>query len=68
MNEADTCRKAVRPKLEPAGWDDPPHAYNEQVSFTDGRIVVAVNKVRRRKQKLDSIVKSVLNDACSGVV
>jgi type I site-specific restriction endonuclease len=41
MNEADTCRKLIRPKLEAVGWDAAPHLYNEQVSFTDGRIVVA---------------------------
>jgi hypothetical protein len=51
MNEADTCRKEVRPRLEAAGWDTPPHLYNEQTSFTDGRIVVAGTKVRRKKQK-----------------
>src|SRR5205823_6533656 len=40
MNEADTCRKLVRPKLEAAGWDTLPHLYSEQTPFTDGRIVV----------------------------
>src|SRR5438105_15910842 len=24
MNEADTCRKLIRPKLEAAGWDNDP--------------------------------------------
>jgi type I restriction enzyme R subunit len=48
MNEADTCRKLVRPKLEEAGWDTLPHLYNEQIGFTDGRIVVAGLKIRRR--------------------
>ena len=50
-NEADTCRKYVLPKLVEAGWDNEPHRINEQISFTDGRIVLAGNKVRRRPQK-----------------
>ena len=49
--EADTCRKFVVPKLQEAGWDDPPHAINEQRTFTDGRIVFVGGKARRGKQK-----------------
>ena len=51
MNEADTCRKYVVPKLQAAGWDDSPHAINEQRTFTDGRIVFVGGKARRGKQK-----------------
>lgn len=51
MNEADTCRKIVVPKLQEAGWDDRPHAINEQRTFTDGRIVFVGGKARRGKQK-----------------
>lgn len=51
MNEADTCRKLIYPKIEAAGWDRDPHRVNEQVSFTDGRIVVAGSKAARRDQK-----------------
>lgn len=50
-NEADTCRKLVLPKLVEAGWDNEPHRINEQVTFTDGRIVLAGNTVKRRPQK-----------------
>lgn len=50
-NEADTCRKYVLPKLIEAGWDNAPHSFTEQRSFTDGRIVVAGSTVRRRLQK-----------------
>ena len=39
MNEADTCRKYVLPKLQSAGWDDEPHSIAEQRKITDGRIV-----------------------------
>ena len=51
ITEADTCRKYVLPKLIEAGWDDPPHSFTEQKTFTDGRIVVVGNKVKRRPQK-----------------
>ena len=51
MNEADTCRKYVVPKLQAAGWDDRPHAINEQRTFTDGKVVIVGGKARRGKQK-----------------
>lgn len=51
MNEADTCRKFVVPKLQHAGWDDRPHAINEQRTFTDGRIIFIGGRARRGKQK-----------------
>ena len=47
MNEADTCRKYVVPKLRAAGWETEPHSLTEQRSFTDVRIVVG-NKSRRQ--------------------
>ena len=50
-NEADTCRKFIVPKLQEAGWDEEPHRINEQVTFTDGRIVVAGQKCHRRPGK-----------------
>jgi type I restriction enzyme R subunit len=50
-SEADTCRKYVLPKLIDAGWDNEPHSFTEQRTFTDGRIVVSGSKVRRKKQK-----------------
>jgi type I site-specific restriction endonuclease len=49
--EADTCRKYVFPKLLEAGWDNDPHSFTEQRTFTDGRIVVSGDKIRRKKQK-----------------
>ena len=51
MNEADTCRTYVVPRLQTAGWDNAPHSITEQRSFTDGRIVVAGTKTARRRQK-----------------
>lgn len=47
--EADTCRKHVLPKLYASGWTD--DQISEQRYFTDGRIVIAGTKVRRRPQK-----------------
>jgi type I restriction enzyme, R subunit len=49
LTEADTCRRYVLPKLYAAGWTD--EQISEQKSFTDGRIVVAGTKVKRRPQK-----------------
>jgi len=51
ITEADTCRKYVLPKPIQGGWDDDPHSFTEQKTFTDGRIVLAGNKTRRRPQK-----------------
>jgi type I restriction enzyme R subunit len=51
MNEADTCRKYVVPKLQAAGWENEPHSLTEQKYFTDGRILIVGNKARRQRQK-----------------
>ena len=47
--EADTCRQYVLPKLYAAGWND--DLIREQVTFTDGRIVVMGRKARRKDGK-----------------
>jgi len=49
INEADTCRTYVVPKLYNAGWED--MQISEQKSFTDGRIMLAGNRAFRRPQK-----------------
>jgi len=51
MNEADTCRKLIVPALQAAGWDSEPARISEQVTFTDGRIVVVGQQARRRPGK-----------------
>jgi type I restriction enzyme R subunit len=51
MNEADPCRRLIVPKLQSAGWETESHRINEQVTFTDGRIVVVGRKARRRPGK-----------------
>ncbi|MES2784713.1 MAG: DEAD/DEAH box helicase family protein [Pseudomonadota bacterium] len=51
LNEADTCRLHVTPKLQAAGWDTSPHSLNEQQIFTDGRIFAGGGSVTRGPQK-----------------
>ncbi|MEB3188719.1 MAG: DEAD/DEAH box helicase family protein [Snowella sp.] len=51
MNEADTCREYVLPKLRQAGWEQKPYSITEQRTFTDGRIITFSNQVKRGKQK-----------------
>jgi len=51
MNEADTCRKLVLPKLQTAGWDTAPYSFTEQKTFTDGRIIMSAKGYKRGKQK-----------------
>jgi len=49
LNEADTCRTYVLPKLYSAGWEDT--QISEQKSFTDGRIMLVGSRAIRRPQK-----------------
>ena len=68
MKEADTCRVKVRPALEAAGWDTSPHSIGEQVSFTDGRIVVAGSRVKRRPGKRADYLLRYSRDLALAVV
>ena len=68
MNEADTCREMVRPKLELAGWDQGQHSYVEQTTFTDGRIVVTGGTVRRLKKKRTDFLLRYTRDVTLAVV
>ncbi|HFD88198.1 MAG TPA: DEAD/DEAH box helicase, partial [Gammaproteobacteria bacterium] len=51
LNEADTCRIYVTPRLQEAGWETHPHSITEQYVFTDGRVEVRGQKTRRGEQK-----------------
>ena len=51
LNEADTCRVYVTPKIREAGWEQHPHSITEQKTFTDGRVQVRGSVVRRGEQK-----------------
>ncbi len=68
ITEADTCRKYVLPKLIDAGWDNEPHSFTEQKSFTDGRIVVLGDKIKRRPQKRADYLLRYTRDFTIGVV
>lgn len=58
MNEADTCRRHVVPRLQLAGWDDEPHSITEQRSITDGRIVpVGKGFVRKPPKRVDYLLR-----------
>src|SRR5215472_8677910 len=66
LTEADTCRKYVLPKLYAAGWSD--DQISEQRYFTDGRIVVAGTKVKRRPQKRADYLLRYARDFALAVV
>ena len=51
MNEADTCRILITPKIISAGWDDSPHSLTREKTFTDGRILLSGDQSRRGSQK-----------------
>jgi type I site-specific restriction endonuclease len=58
LNEADTCRKFVVPKLLAAGWDTEPHSIAEQRTITDGRIVpLGQGFVRRAPKRVDYLLR-----------
>jgi type I restriction enzyme R subunit len=66
ITEADTCRKYVLPKLYAAGWSD--DQISEQKTFTDGRILVAGNTVRRLPQKRADYLLRYTRDFMVGVI
>src|ERR1051326_157516 len=53
MNEADTCRTYVVPKLQSAGWENAPFSIAEQRFFTNpkGRIRIVGGRIVRGKPK-----------------
>jgi type I restriction enzyme R subunit len=58
MNEADTCRKQVVPRLQAAGWDEEPHSIAEQRTITDGRIVpVGKGFIRKPPKRVDYLLR-----------
>lgn len=68
MNESNTCRKYVEPKLNAAGWDDEPHSYTEQHGITDGRIQVIGNSVRRQRPKKADYLLRYTRDVAIAIV
>jgi len=58
VNEADTCRKLVLPRLRAAGWDSEPHSIAEQRTITDGRIVPAGRGfIRKPPRRVDYLLR-----------
>src|SRR3954469_21382678 len=69
VNEAETCRTLVRPKLEAAGWEaNGERHYKEQIGITDGRIVVTGGKPRRLKKRVPDFLLYFTRDVLLGVV
>ncbi len=69
MNEAETCRTLVRPKLETVGWAaNGERFYREQLHITDGRIVVAAGKPHRLKRKIPDFLLYFTRDVVLAVV
>jgi type I restriction enzyme R subunit len=56
------------PRLLTAGWEHEPHRINEQVTFTDGRIVVAGRRSRRRPGKRADYILRYRPDLAIAVV
>src|ERR1035441_3746533 len=50
LNERDICSKFISPAVQQAGWD-PMLQIREEVSFTNGRIIVRGKLVTRGKAK-----------------
>ena len=68
ITEADTCRKYVLPRLLEAGWDEPPHSFTEQRTFTDGRILLSGSKARQGPQKRADYLLQYMRDFTIAVV
>lgn len=67
-NEADTCRKYITPAIVRAGWDTDPHSINEQVTFTDGRIIPVGQNARRKDGKRADYILRYRRDLAIAVV
>lgn len=68
LNEADTCREYVVPKLLAAGWDSSPHSIAEQRYFTDGRVIPVGTRMTRGERKRADYLLRYANDFTIAVV
>lgn len=69
MNEAETCRTLVRPKLEAAGWlANGERHFEEQIAITAGRVVVTGGKAKRQKKKISDFLLFFTRDNPLAVV
>jgi len=68
LNEADTCRIYITPKLQTAEWETAPHAIHEQKVFTDGRVFTTSGKPIRGEKKRADYVLNYTRDFMIAVV
>lgn len=69
MNEAETCRTLVRPRLAAAGWEaNGDRHYREQIPVTAGRIVVAGGAAQRLPKKFPDFLLHFTRDVPLAVV
>lgn len=68
MNEADTCREYVLPRLQAAGWEQTPHSIAEQQAITDGRIITVGDTARRLTWKRPDYLLRYANHHALAVV
>jgi type I restriction enzyme R subunit len=68
LNEADTCRVYITPKLREVGWEQTPHSLNEQKTFTDGRVFTTGGVIRRGPQKRADYLLRYTRDFAIAVV
>ena len=56
LSERDICTKYITPAIEKGGWDIK-RQVREEVSFTDGRVIVRGQQhTRGKKKRADSLV------------
>jgi len=70
MNEADTCRTYVVPKLQAADWEKPPFSIAEQHYITNpkGRVRVVGGKIVRGKPKRPDYILRYRKDRWIAIV
>lgn len=68
LNEADTCRIHITPKLQAAGWENPPHVLSEQKVLTNGRVFTTTGQPRRGEKKRADYVLNYTRDFMIAVV
>ncbi|MFN8473708.1 MAG: DEAD/DEAH box helicase family protein [Anaerolineae bacterium] len=68
LNEANTCRTYVVPRLVDAGWDTNPHSIDEQYYFTAGQIQVVGRHARHLQRKFVDYLLRYTRDVPIAVV
>jgi type I restriction enzyme R subunit len=66
--EKTTRKERITPQLVEAGWKEPPHSFEEEHYFTDGRIQVVGGRARRGDQKFTDYLLRYRRDFALAVV